>query len=339
MEVVLYLPNAGYYTNPDREPWKDYATSPETHPSFGMLLANQIIEMDNTLGQPSEFTVLEPGAGQGLLALQVLERIRQACPDLFGRLQYRIFEINPYREKVQEKNLAQANLISKVQWREKLESHSFTGCILANELLDSFPVHLVQLVDGKLQERFITEKNGKLETWHGNLSTSRLSEYFRQFCKMKPVNTRIEINLKSQEWISQIAKILHAGYLLIIDYGYQSSELKLKKYSNGTLVCYHNHTTNNDPFLRMGYQDITAHVNFTAVMNQGELHGLETLEFTTQKLFLERLGVKSIIGNLLSHARTDGRKTPELAAARELIAPKGLGRLKVLIQSKGVAGR
>ncbi len=335
MDITLYLPDAGYYTNAEREPWKDYTTSPETHPAFGMLLANQIIEMDHALGRPIEFTVLEPGAGQGLLAIQIMVRIRQASPDLFRRLRYLIVEINPHRKKIQQRNLVEYKLISKVRWLEELKTQSVTGCVVANELLDSFPVHLVQLVDDEFREIFVTEKNGKLETLQDNLSTVQLSEYFQQFSKTPP-NIRMEINLKSQEWISEIAKILSAGYLLIMDYGYQFVDLRLKKYSNGTLTCYHNHTTNNDPFCRIGYQDITSHVNFTALMNQGRLHGLETREFTTQKLLLEKLGMKSIMDGLLVQALTDRKKTPELTAAKELINSKGLGRIKVLMQSKQI---
>jgi SAM-dependent MidA family methyltransferase len=310
MEEALYHPDFGYYTS-SRNPIGregDFYTSSDLDPVFGRLLAQRFTAMASALGvPPEEFTVMELGAGRGLLAREILQH---------QRFRYFILERSAAMRQRQGRILEGFS----VEWLDDLPS-GLTGCIFSNEFFDALPVRRVVRRNGLLREIYVTEEFKEVE---GPLQQSlELPLAEGQLADVSPDSTL---------WIQRIAESLSRGYHVAIDYGYEDREFYARP--RGTLMCYWKHQAVEDPYLRIGEQDITAHVNFSELMRSGAAVGLNTEEFRTQMDFLIGLGILSDIQGLANERSVAALN--RLIAIKKLILPDAMGeRYKVLIQRKG----
>ena len=349
MALALYHPH-GYYSSSDRiiGPQGDFVTSPHMGHDFGQLLAEQFADMWAQLGKPEPFTLVEMGAGQGLVAADVLEHLRSHYLSCFESLHYIIVERSSALRAQQQQRLAHWQKSVALSWKrlEEIAEGAVVGCAFSNELVDAFPVHWVEW-HGELTEMWGSADNGRLIPVLGELSTPELSAYFErigiEFSQHYANGYRTEVNLAALDWIKQVAKILAKGYLLTIDYGYTAQRYYSPARREGTLQCYYRHAYHSDPLVRVGQQDITAHVEFTSLEKVGNSVGLNTMGFTQQGLFLMALG----LGDRLTRLSQPQREQPATGqtiqavmmrreALQQLISPMGFGNFGVLIQAKGL---
>jgi SAM-dependent MidA family methyltransferase len=354
MELALYQPQLGYYATQAQEMGAagDFFTSAHLGADFGELLAEQFVDIWQILGKPIPFTLVEMGAGQGLMAADILAYLQNQHPDCFASLTYWIIE------KVPELMLCQQQQLQP--WRERvtwttladIPTAGVTGCFFSNELVDALPVHQVVVTSDpesarQLQEVYVqvapeTEASGTPEFQEilGPLSTPSLTAYFQTvgidlLAPNYPVGYRTEANLCAQDWLHEVARGLNQGYLITIDYGYAASHYYSPARVQGTLQCYRQHGATSDPYRQVGLQDITAHVDFTSLQQQGQQAGLVTLGMTSQAVFLMSLGLGDRLSpNLLGGDFTTVMKRRD--ALHQLMHPHGLGGFKVLIQSKNL---
>lgn len=348
MEMVLYHPESGYYAanNAQIGAQGDFFTSPHLGADLGELLARQFAEMWQILDQPEPFMLVEIGAGQGLLAADILGYLQRCHSDCYTALEYIIVEkaaalINEQRQRLRSWQSSG----SQISWKslEEISSASITGCFFSNELVDAFPVHLVTIVNQTLQEIYISIQDGNLVETVDQLSTSRLADYFNlvEINLPSPAYAdgyRTEVNLAALDWLRDVSDRLLRGYVLTIDYGYTAARYYSPQRSQGTLQCYYQHSHHNDPYIHLGEQDITTHVDFTALERQGNQVGLETSGFTQQGLFLMALGLGDRLAAL---SQTKAKTAQDIQsvitrrdALHQLMNPLGLGGFGVLVQHK-----
>ncbi len=344
METVLYDPAEGYYNAPGEKigPRGDFYTSSDIHPVFGHLLARQLHEMWQILGEPSPFTILEMGPGRGLLCADILGYCRGQLPSFYEAIRYLLVEISPSLRENQKAFLS-GFPDHKITWvAPGLLGNEFppvTGCVLSNELVDSFPVHLVRQQDSRLQEIYVALQNDGFAEISCAPSTPALREYLDVFGSPFEEGQRGEINLKALDWLEGVDRILRRGFVLTLDYGYEAGLLYHPERRDGTLLCYFRHSTSTNPYERIGCQDITAHVNFTALLKKGESLGFVKIGYTEQYKFLAALGLLHDLEDLEENQHKFS--VPEFLkhklAMKTLLFPGGMGTLfKVLAQGKEV---
>lgn len=382
MDMVLYDSEYGYYVkNVKIGTEGDFFTSVHLGADFGELLAEQFVEMWEILGKPTPFSLVEMGAGQGILAVDILKYIQQHYPDFFTVLDYIIVEKSPALRQEQQQRLqkftshtsgslaepgnegAGEEIGYPVRWcnLEDIPGNSITGCFFSNELVDAFPVHQLIIKQGRLQEVYVTTgetqnsqsnqirtseipaqtKSSEFIEVTGELSTPRLAEYFdlvsiNLLSSAYPDGYRTEVNLAALDWLKMVADKLQRGYLLTIDYGYPASRYYTPARSQGTLVCYYQHRQHDNPYIHIGRQDITAHVDFTALECWGKQCGLNSVGFTQQGLFLMGLGIGSRIAAISTSDATIQQSLQRRDALHQLINPQGLGGFGVLVQSRNL---
>ncbi len=343
MEMALYTAPGAYYTSETEKIGAagDFFTSPELHPSFGALVARQLEQLWIAMGRPAPFTLVETGAGRGSLARDLLAYTSCWAPAFHRALSYLIVERSPALAAGQLQVLAGArSTIEKVTWLHSstlaLPEGSIVGCILSNELLDAFPVHRVAVEGGELKEIYVQLRGGGLAELLGELSDPRLALYFDRLGLRPPEGCRAEVNLVALEWMAQAARALGRGAVLTFDYGYPAAELYSRRYCDGTLLCFYRHTMNGDPYVRVGRQDITTHVDFTSLAREGSERGLQPLGLTTQRAFLTALGMQGYLAALDRTALRRRDYEANWVAMQELLRADGLGRVKLLIQQKGL---
>ncbi len=341
MDLALYHPDLGYYSGGNVEigAGGDFFTSVSLGADLGDLLAVQFAQMWECLSQPQPFILLEMGAGLGDLALDILKAVEGRYPVFYSRLEYWIVEESPALIRRQKEVLKGY----PVQWKtwSEIEDNSMVGCCFANELVDAFPVHQVRVEDGELKEVYVTETEAGLTEITGELSTPQLAQYFQEMGVdllapdyAKPYQT--EVNLAAISWLETVAKKLQKGYLITIDYGYSATRYYNRERSRGTLQCYYQHRRHNNPYINLGQQDITAHVNFTALQHYGQQYGLETLGQTKQAMFLMALGLGEKLNALSSGQFGVEQILQRRDALHQLMDPTGLGGFETLIQGKGL---
>jgi SAM-dependent MidA family methyltransferase len=327
MEMCLYYPESGYYSSNAEQIGKagDFVTSPYFTSLFGGLIARQIEEMWEIMGR-EPFTILEYGAGPGTLCHDILQALKKNQP-LYRDLRYCIIE-----KSASMRNRERSLLHEKVCWIQRIEEvQPMTGCVLSNELLDNFPVHQVVMQEA-LMEIFVDYRDGFTELYKP--ASEELKTYLAGLGVKLPQGFRTEINLEAIRWIRDIAGSLKKGFIITIDYGFPSSALYNEKRKDGTLLCYYRHHVHDDPYQHVGRQDITSHVNFSALANWGSRFGLGCSVFTHQANFLQALGLSGFLKKLeIETPGVDQQEKQELLHTFLL----GMGtRLKVLIQQKGM---
>lgn len=339
MEQALYHPDYGYYVSTRARIGKqgDFFTSSSVHSCFGHLIARQLEQLWQLLGS-KDFVVAEQGAGEGHLAIDILDAVREEFPAFYARLRYRVVEISEEARQRQEQTLRRHLDAGRLDWCRLDDLKGMRGCLLSNELVDAFPVHLVQTVAGRLREVYVVNQEEHFAEELRAPSTPQLVEYFEQLGITPAEGNRCEVNLAARDWMAQVAEILDEGFVLTIDYGYPAKDLYAPERHAGTLLCYHKHQTNENPYQHIGCQDITAHVDFTTLQDVGLRHGLEPVYFGHQYQFLMGLGFLELLMEL-QNLETDPIKAQALRMSmKRLILPEaGMGEsFKVLIQGKGV---
>ena len=342
MEAALYEPDLGYYTSPGRKVGAegDFYTSMNVHSAFGRLIAREISRFWELLGSPSRFTVAEAGAGGGQLAQDILDAIAQENHPLYSALLYRLIEKEPSLKEAQAARLS--SHAQRLAWSspDELASGelSFTGCIISNELFDAMPVHIVEMTDEGLKEVFVSADADGFRERLLPPSTPELKKYLDKFQVRLMPGQRGEINLAAPAWIAAAARALERGFVLTIDYGYLAQELYTPQRRNGTLLCYHRHSTNENPYQLVGEQDITTHINFSQLIEAGEEAGLRKAWYGEQYRFLLGVGLMEELVRLAAEAKDEQESLKHRLALKKLMLPEGgMGdTFKVLIQAKGV---
>ncbi|MBN2643956.1 MAG: SAM-dependent methyltransferase [Desulfuromonadaceae bacterium] len=336
MEHCLYHPQWGYYMQPRQRigAQGDFFTSSSVHHLFGALIARQLFQMWQLLGE-QPFTLVEQGAGEGHLALDILTALQQSAPACYARLCYQIIEISPDNRQRQAATLEPH--ADRVRWCCLEELEPFEGCFLSNELVDAFPVSLLEKKQGQLFQVYVVEKEGVLSE-ELRPATDEVKRHF-QGLGVEPVEgNRAEVCLAVAPWMAQLAPRLRKGFMLTIDYGYPAAELYAPFRRDGTLMCYHRHQANDNPYQRIGEQDMTAHVDFTLLQQTGDRLGLRTLYFGEQYRFLIGLGFVEELMRLQAREPDEKRACALRMTLKNLIVPDGgMGEtFKVLIQGKNV---
>ncbi|MEI6444828.1 MAG: class I SAM-dependent methyltransferase [Nostocales cyanobacterium ELA583] len=356
MDMVLYHPEYGYYASDAIKigfRGSDFFTSASLGADFGELLAKQFYQMWEILDQPIRFDLVEMGAGQGILASHILNYLKQEYPDFFAVVKYIIVEKSQSLKQEQQQRLQDF----AVDWcnLEEIPPQSITGCFFSNELVDAFPVHQFTLDAGELREIYVTIDNQKEAISEiplirdpvfveviGEPSTRQLGEYFKLVDIDLSQNTyengyRSEINLAALNWLGIVADCLQRGYVITIDYGYPAHRYYHPRRSQGTLQCYYQHRHHDNLYINIGQQDITAHVDFTALSSWGERCGLKKVGWTQQGLFLMALGIGERLTALSSEKQSISHLLQRREGLHQLINPSGLGNFGVLVQSQGLS--
>jgi len=335
MEAALYHPQHGYYRSRREKMGRegDYLTSPEVSPIFGVLLGRQLREMWQAIDRPRRFDVVEAGAGTGRLAHDILRWARSHAAEFRAALAYTIVEVGDAAAERQRVTLAEEGC--DVRWCAELPD-AIEGCLLSNELLDSFPVHRMNVSEGALLEvcvgwdgvRFVEELRPP--------SAPELESYFESLGLLPGEGCSAEVNLAALEWMRRAGRALRSGFLLTLDYGYEAPELYAPWRTGGTLLCFHRHNASADPYSRIGRQDITSHVDFTSLRRAGEEAGLRTLGLVSQSEFLSNVGIAEAMAPPGEGDVDLEEYYARRRAVSELVDPAALGRIRVLVQAKGV---
>jgi SAM-dependent MidA family methyltransferase len=337
MKVALY-DELGYYNRPDSRRWGrkgDYRTSPESSELFAATFALYFAQLFDELGQPSNWTIVECGAGDGSLAEGVLKTLQTTFPRTFRATRYLIDEISADASARIKQRLA--SFAAKLQFAplESLQTLS-PGIIFSNELLDAFPVHRLTKQNGELLELYVTlTSDGRFDWSPGPLSTDRLSE----FCLRNKIEISegqvIEVSLAIEEWLRTVASKLVQGYLITVDYGEEAATLlESGQRQNGTLRGYSRHSF-VEVLERPGEHDITSTVNWTQVRTVGASLGLDTVRLERLDKFLLDTGLLEELERRLDSAGSDARRLELSTRAREMILPGGMASsFQVLVQRR-----
>ncbi|KAF0217910.1 MAG: hypothetical protein FD174_3173 [Geobacteraceae bacterium] len=343
MAACLYEPGLGYYTSPGRKVGAegDFYTSSNVHQVFGRLIAREICRMWETMDSPGSFSIVEVGAGGGRLARDILDAVLEMNPRFYEALTYRLIEAEPTLKETQRDLLS--GHPAKAAWSDPEDLPegrlSFAGCLLSNELIDSFPVHLVQMTAAGLNEVYVAAADGDFTEILGVPSTPELEQYLQRLGIRLYEEQRAEINLAALRWLESAAKALERGFIMTIDYGYPAAELYAPQRKYGTLLCYYRHTIEENPYIRVGQQDMTTHVDFTSLIQRGDELGLANVWFGEQYRFLMGAGMMDELMALEAGAASEEERLKNRLALKKLILPDGgMGdTFKVLVQAKNVA--
>ncbi len=331
MEMALYYPGLGYYTSARTEIGRmgDFYTSPHLHPIFGAMLGRQVVEMWEAMGRPARFDVVEAGGGRGYLCMDVLDYLKGS--PLYGKITYTLVELNARIVQRQKELLAEH--LQRMRWARGLdELDGIRGVVLSNELFDAFPVRVVEQ-SGGLKEVYVSlDGDGFTETLR-EPGDPAIEEYLGEFSVELAERQRAEVNLRMRDWLGAASDALAEGFVVTVDYGYPAEELYGEDRNRGTLLCYHRHRASENPYVNVGAQDITAHINFSALRKWGDELGLRGIGFVNQGLYLVSLGIDELITSLYAGSPAYGR---EVSKIKGLIMPGTMGDThKVLVQYKG----
>jgi len=290
MEQALYHPEFGYYSSGQCQIGRkgDYFTNVSVGPLFGRILAAQLAEMWEIMGQPADFTIVEQGAHHGDFASDVLRAMR----DFPATLRYEIIEPFPILEARQNKTLAEFS--GKVTWRKSLaDLESFVGVHFSNELIDAMPARLIARdAGGEWQEKFVADSGNRFVFIRMAIDDQRLRSYLEKISLTGSDQYETEVNLAATDWINDVAQKLTRGFLLAIDYGYPRAESYAPERTTGTLQAFARHRKVASPLEGVGGVDITTHVDWTGVAESAERAGLDLVGFTDQHHFMTGLLAK-----------------------------------------------
>jgi SAM-dependent MidA family methyltransferase len=347
MEFALYDRTFGYYARAAQRSGRagDFFTSVDVGPLFGELLAAQLAEMATILQATAEpathaennhpsarsavpvFDLVEAGAGNGRLSADILRALRDRHPELYPHVRLHLIEASAAARAAQHATLGDVR--DRLSSTSGLLPESFEGVLVANELLDAFPVHQVVMREDGLKETYVAAVRRTIE---GPPSTPELESYLDRLGVRLEPGWRAEINLRAVEWIRDAAQRLTRGFIILIDYGHEARELYSASHAHGTLTTFSGHRSDVAPgaapwLEQPGEQDITAHVDFTSVRDAAEGAGLTTIAFLDQTYF--------VLG--LVEQWTATALAQRSAALKTLVMPGGLGSThKVMIFGKGV---
>lgn len=331
MQLALYQPGSGYYTS-GRSPWGDagdYLTAPQVHAASGICLARLASEIDAALERPDPFSLVEMGSGDGRLLAAVVATLQADYPETYSRL--RVVS-------------AEAGEVSRRQQQERVEvpprgltwfpdamgltpDLRIEGLAYSNELLDALPVERLTVRDGRLLQCVVALEGEQLVQRFGPAATGSVFEYLRDNQVVLREGQVAEVCLQVADWVKSVAAAFERGALVTIDYGHETSALYGASRPAGTLVCQHRFELTDDPLVRLGRQDITAHVDFGNLRRVGRAHGLDDGELCSLRVFLIGLGATE---------RPSDDIRAQLAL-RHLLVSEIADTHKVLLQTKGIA--
>jgi SAM-dependent MidA family methyltransferase len=336
MELALYAPGLGYYSAGLNKfgAAGDFVTAPEISPLFARCVARQCRQILQALGGGD---ILEFGAGSGIMAADLLNEL-----EALGSLprHYFILEISAELRERQRTTLARRapHLSERVAWLDELPQQKLRGFVFANEVLDAMPVYRFRLDAEGISELYVACEDDKFAWRAGPVSDPALAERIAEICAASPdlkPGYISEINLAAPAWVQTVAAAIESGMLLLIDYGYPRHELYHPERACGTLLCHYRHHVHDDPFLYPGLQDITAHVDFTALAEAGHEAGLDVAGYTTQANFLIACGLTE-----LASQTHPAEARPRIQFANEikrLTLPGEMGEVfKVLALTRGI---
>jgi SAM-dependent MidA family methyltransferase len=337
MELCLYDPELGYYSRGTEQFGKagDFYTSSDVHAVFGRLLARQFAEMWRALGAPDEIRLLELGPGRGLFAQDVLDWSETKFPEFFRAVRYLLWERSPALRNRLDATLARHLASGKAMIEEPSAMLRTTAAgsqiIFGNEFFDAFPVEVLS-PRGALR---IDARNGRMiEAW-AEPSPEEL-EFLDRYSVHPQDHERLEAAIASQCMMEEIAAGLQRGFLIFIDYGYTRQE-QLAGRHRGTLITYRQHSASPNPYEAPGEQDITAHVNFTALAAAAEKCGVRTERLRTQSQFLMGIGEGNQFADAFEDCRLPQERAKVALQLKHLVTPLGMGEtFHVLIGSKGI---
>ena len=351
MRIALYDPGHGYYQSPYRRPGRggDFLTAPEVHPFFGIAIARQIAECWDRLGNAARLTVREHGAGIGGLAYDIIVGLLDRRPEIRSALRYELVEVNPHRAAQAMAAMREVGFGEIVRLFDPGPDATpppapITGVVLANEVADALPVHRLQWNGTGFEEVWVTWEAGRFVETSGALSAPVRELEIEHYLVHQgidlagwPIGARIEVSPAAAEWIAGIARGIARGYAIVIDYGYAASTLYRDHRLEGTVRGYYEHTVTDDPLIRVGAQDLTAHVDFTRLIEAAGREGMSPVGLVTQGDFLARIGLGDLLVELQRHPDLDAAEYYRAqAAVFRLIDPAGLGRFRVLALQKDV---
>ena len=341
MQQALYHPKDGYYSSGRCAIGRrgDYFTNVSVGPLFGRLLAAQFAEIWERLGKIDKFVLVEQGAHHGEFARDVLETARHRWPDFFATVRYRIIEPFPVLQDRQLQTLA--GFEDKIEWRDSIDAlDPFMGLHFSNELLDAMPVHLIVSQCGSglsaptecaWLEKFVT-LDGEMFGFVDQPITDQTLRDHLQKLPVRPEDYQTEVNLTALDWIDDLSRKLDRGYVLTIDYGHPRDEFFAPHRSAGTLQVRAQHRLLQSPFDEIGHADITAHVEWTSIVERAEACGFEVKGFTDQHHFIT--GIISELGHDIAQDDADAKAK---RALQTLLHPEMLGRnFQILALGKNV---
>lgn len=346
MERALYEPGHGYYRRPDPGPGLaggDFLTAPEADPLFGAAIGRLLEQAWDALGRPDPFVVTEPGAGTGALALGLLGGLRDAGSPLLGAIRYRPIEAEAARTDAFAGRLRDAGFGDALVLERPPGSATETGAVVANEVMDALPVHRVVMRDGRLRERLVTAQEGGFAELEGEPSTPALADWTARLAAdgiTLPDGRVAEVCLALDPWLADTTAHLARGIVVLVDYGEEAARLYAGRpgREEGTLRTFARHAVGSDPYRHVGRQDLTAHVDLTAVRRAAAAAGLAHLGTTTQAELLVAVGAGDLVAARLRGpgASLQDALTLRSALAR-LLDPRGMGGFAVLAFGRGVA--
>lgn len=337
MDTCLYDPQHGYYTRANQDSRRDYFTSVDVRPLFTRLVARQFHQMWDQLGCPDPFALVEAGAGTGAFAKEALDFLWDSCPEFYSTLHYTLVERSNVRRDMQTSALEAHFARGAASASAQLPHDVSCGCIFSNELFDAMPVHRVIGPAGNEREILVDLGADGLCEAIKPLSSPRLAEYLAQQGIALAEDQQAEICLEACDWIEAAGRSLKRGFVLTIDYGHLARELYDGRHMRGTLLAYTRHRAGENYFQAPGQQDLTAHVNFTALDLWGRRAGLARTGLTSQTNFLMALARHSNFADLQSDAMNQQQQARARLLFKTLIYPEGMGEtFRVLVQHKGV---
>ncbi len=337
MELILHAPGLGYYSAGAYKIGAagDFITAPEISPLFSQCVARQCLQVLNDIDGGD---VLEVGAGSGAMACEVLRELEK-----LGCLpaRYLILDLSADLRERQRTYLQQElpHLMGRITWLDTLPESGFKGVVLANELLDAMPVHLVRFDPESLSERYVSWSGERFSWCDGPLSESRLSAaatHIIEECGAEEFDHEYvsEINLAATDWLRSVAEILEQGLVLLIDYGFPRREYYIPERKEGTVMCHYRHQAHSDPLILPGLQDVTAHVDFTAIAESAVGAGMDVAGYASQAHFLLGAGLMDVLAEN-AETSTHEQQVMQAQAVKTLTMPQEMGELfKVMALTK-----
>ena len=331
MELCLYAPGLGYYRNSTAKfgPAGDFVTAPEISDRFGTCLSRQVRQvLDDVPGG----VVLEVGAGSGRLAARMLQSLAaRGCEP-----RYLVLEPSAQLRRRQEKHLHEQGLGGRAEWLDDFPGFGLEGVVIANEMIDALPASRLEVTGDEVREAHVGWSDGAFR-FRWRPPSAPLEHTWKEIrrdieCALPPAY-RTEVNRAAPVWVESMASRIERGLLLLLDYGYPRRELYHPERSDGTLACHYRHRVHHDPFFRPGLQDLTTHVDFSALARAGEAAGLEVAGFTTQAEFLLATGLLEDSAGLAPGSEAYLRFAQEV---KRLTLPGEMGEaIKVLAMTRG----
>ncbi len=337
MELALYAPGLGYYSAGSRKFGEsgDFVTAPEISCLFSQTLARQVSEVLSSLDESGfeKGDVLEVGGGSGVMAADMLAELErlQNLPN-----HYFILELSADLRQRQKETLSDRvpHLLNRVQWLDELPKSGFRGIVIANELLDALPVCCFSVEENGIKERYVTWQDNRFQLVNAEPESTQLQKQLEVVARDLPVGYQSEINLAANAWIQSVADTLEDGVVLLLDYGFPRHEYYHPERSAGTLMCHYRHRAHDDPFVYPGLQDITAHVDFTAIAEAAQASGLDVSGYTSQAYFLLSNGITELAE---ANASNERDRLLHAQQIRTLTMPNEMGELfKVMALTKNI---